>query len=109
MDELTARQKIAEAEDGVDVLVAQIRKRDDCLHMARYAFHKAAAARYYEKMAAGMSLEHAREMYRLAMANYDGLLNVAATGYAQRDANNIDMHKGFPYPAQAAPGGDDGG
>ena len=71
-------------EDAVEVAVQQQRQ----LHMARYAFHKVACARYQH-------LPDGPQRYALAMTNYDELVEGAKDG-AHTDANEADMQKGFP-------------
>jgi len=69
--------------------------RDHKLHAARYTFHKVTAKRYGDQVASGMmALDEAAEMYRLAMANYDEIIEAAAGG-ALTDADEADMQKGF--------------
>lgn len=65
------------------------------LHAARYAFHKVRAKGYGDAVLAGvMPIEQAREMYRLAMENYDQLIKDAANGHFT-EADEADMAKGF--------------
>lgn len=66
------------------------------LHAARYAYHKQVSKRYGDMTTSGlMTVEEARERYRLAMLNYDGIIEVAADGHLT-EADEADMAKGFP-------------
>ena len=64
------------------------------LDAARYTFHKVTRARYMEQIQRHGNIEQSREMYRLAMANYDGIIKDAVSG-ASHEANMEDMKKGF--------------
>lgn len=66
------------------------------LRAARYAYHKQMVKRYGDAVESGqMPVEQAREMYRLAMENYDGIIENATSGASEK-ANAEDMDKGFP-------------
>jgi hypothetical protein len=66
------------------------------LHAARYAFHKVRCKVYVDAVAAGqMTVEQGREMYRLAMLNYDELIKSSANG-SVTEADEADMKAGFP-------------
>lgn len=70
--------------------------KDHQLHAARYAFHKVVATRYANEVHAGrMPVEQAREMYRLALLNYDELIESSESG-SVTDSDEADMAKGFP-------------
>ena len=62
------------------------------LHAARYAYHKQIKHKY--TMLQVLPPEQAREMYRLAMLNYDELIKEAVNGH-MTEANELDMEKGI--------------
>jgi hypothetical protein len=81
--------KIADSEPPFD-------GRDHQLHAARYAFHKVVVTRYANEVNAGrMPVEQAREMYGLALLNYDELIESSESG-SVTDSDDLDMVKGFP-------------
>ncbi len=78
------------------VAAESIKEMEAQLHAARYAFHKVTCKRYGDMaVAAILSLDEARERYRLAMVNYDGIIEVAANGHLT-EADEADMGRGFP-------------
>ena len=81
---------MSESFDMVKVLEAFNMRLD----AARYTFHKVTKARYMEQIQRHGNIEQAREMYRLAMANYDGIIKDAVSG-ASHDANMKDMEERF--------------
>lgn len=77
-------------------ILASLRAFEHRLHAARYAFHKVRCKVYGDAVEMGqMTAEQGREMYRLAMLNYDELIKSSASG-SVTDADDADMAKGFP-------------
>ncbi len=73
-------------------LLVVINRKGNKLHAARYAYHKQIKHKYTVLMV--MPIEEAREHYRLAMENYDGIIEDAANGHLT-EANEADMAKGL--------------
>ena len=78
-------------------LEAEIEKYKHKLHLCRYYVHRLRVRQYAATMASGMSVEHAREMYQIAMSNFDQLVEAAGSG-EMTEADQLDMDLGFPYP-----------
>jgi hypothetical protein len=77
--------------DGMSAVLVDAATRQ--LIAARYAFHKVTVFRYaIGVMNGGMTLEQARDAYRKAMANYDGIIASAVVG--AQDMNQAEMAKG---------------
>ena len=81
----------------MDDLVTVVEKYEHKLHMCRYYVHRLRVRQYRAAMASGMSLEHALEMYKTAMFNFDELVKEADSGELT-EADQLDMDLGFPYP-----------
>lgn len=62
------------------------------LHTARYAYHKQILHKY--KVMTVCTPEEGAEAYRLAMENYDKLIEEAVSGHCH-EANEAHMLKGF--------------
>ena len=83
------------AAKAVENVFKTLNERENQIHTARYAFHKVVKARYNERaLMAGYSHEEAREQYRLAMANYDGIIEDGKSG-GFGEGNQAEMDKGF--------------
>ena len=62
------------------------------LHAGRFAYHKQIKHKY--RVLQVLPPDQAKEMYRLAMLNYDELIKEAVNGH-MTDANELDMEKGI--------------
>ena len=71
-----------------------LQTKDRQLLNARYVFHKLVWTRYREYETQGMSKGEARQRYRMAMRNYDQIIESGIDG-ASCEANQKDMDKGY--------------
>ena len=76
---------------AIGALLDASKKQSNQLHAARYAYHKQVKHKY--TMLQVLPPEQAKEMYRLAMLNYDELIKEAVNGH-MTEANELDMEKG---------------
>ena len=83
--------KMADDISALDELIQFERQ----LHAARYTYHRQMIHKYGNHISVqNHGVEQAAEMYRLAMENYDGIIEAAANGHSH-DANEADMKEGF--------------
>lgn len=90
--------------EGLELLDVQLHGIDNQLHTARYIHHKIVCHKYHQAASLGMPQpdgttvkmppQEAKEMYRMAMANFDQLILEAVNGHL-REANEVCMKKGF--------------
>ena len=84
-----------DSEDAIGALLNASKKQSNQLHSARYYVHKLVTKKYGDALVQDIiDLDQARELYRLAMENYDQIIAEAPEGHCY-EANEASMKEGF--------------